>query len=101
MTPGLKPLLMALALTGTAFAQEATPVPAVIAPAAAAPTVPAPAQVPDETPLCAICWRVTGIQTETRPGKTTGMGAATGAMVGGVIGRKMGCLLYTSDAADE
>ncbi len=92
MSPGLTPFFLALALTGPALAQEPTPVPAEAAATLAAPAASA-APVPDSpavAPLCSICVRVTAVQTETRPGKPTGAGAATGAMVGGVIGRQMG-----------
>jgi outer membrane lipoprotein SlyB len=51
---------------------------------------PAPAERDAESALCAGCGRVTQVQTQTRHGEASGVGAVGGAVVGGLLGNMVG-----------
>ncbi len=75
-------LAAVLALAGNPWAQAAE-----TAAAAATASAPSRAQL---AKLCAGCEWVTEVHTENRDGHASGMGAAGGAVAGGVIGHKAG-----------
>ncbi|MDR7332714.1 glycine zipper 2TM domain-containing protein [Roseateles asaccharophilus] len=79
---------------------EPTPVAAATQPAAPAPARVARSEAPREArpapvverqaALCSNCARVTDVHTESRRGKSSGVGAVGGAVVGGLLGNMVG-----------
>lgn len=51
---------------------------------------PAPVQQQAQPALCQSCGRVTDVRTESRRGKSSGVGAVGGAVVGGLLGNMVG-----------